>query len=172
MQELVETDAENALYQRDLGLAHYRLGNLALRRGDHRAADEQFGLSLEVRQSLADKDPANDRRQMELMLALAHCKQHVRAAEMAAAFRQKPEVDNELLLDVARAYAQCAAAAGEDSQAETYLQQAYAAVAAAVDEGYKDAVYLEAEVDFDPLRTHEGFQALVARLREKLVKPE
>ncbi len=172
VQGLVEVDKEIADYQRDLGLAHYRLGNLALRRGETEQAAEQFARSLEVREALVARDATNDRRQMELMLALAHCKQHVRAAEMAATYRQKPEADNELLLDVARAYAQCAAAVSEPAEAAGYCEQAVEAITAALANGYKDAVYLEMEPDYEPLRSHPKFKELLAQLRDALAKRE
>jgi tetratricopeptide (TPR) repeat protein len=168
VQELALTDPHNAQYQRDLGLAHYRLGNLAVRRGDTSASDEHFSKALEIRQALAEKDTANDRRQIELMLSLAHCKYHEGAARLAAHYRHQADSDNELLLEIARTYAQCAAASEDAAQGQRYRQQAIEAITAAVDRGYKDAVYLESEVDFDPLQSDESFQALIARVRQAL----
>lgn len=163
MQELVAADKDNALFQRDLGLVWYRLGNLALRQNDAAKAAENFGKSREVREALAAKDEKNERRQMELMLVLAHCSEHTRAAEMAAKFRASSNPDNELLLDVARTFAQCAAAS-DQQVADDFAAKALEAIDAAINQGYKDHVYIEREPDFEPLRDRPEMQALLDRI--------
>jgi tetratricopeptide (TPR) repeat protein len=171
MRELTKADLNNVQYRRDLGLAHYRLGHLALHRGEKVAADEHFAQALEVRQLLADNDPANDRRQLELMLALAHCKQTDRAAALAAKYRQRPKADNELLLDVARCYAVCATHSEEPARASHFANEALEALTEAVANGYKNRSFLKNGTDLNSVRDLPGFRELLERLPPTKVTP-
>jgi hypothetical protein len=99
---------------------------------------------------------------MELMLALAHCGKHMQAAAIAEKYRQSKSPDNELLIDLARCFAPCTAAAADDVVLrKAYSESAIAALSAAIAQGYRDAVYLECEPDFDPMRNHAEFQDLL-----------
>jgi serine/threonine-protein kinase len=169
--ELLTADPRNKDYQFDLGHAHYRLGLLALRAKDTAAARTQFESSLAVREKMAAQDVGNDRRQMELMLALAHCGKHAQAAAIAAKLLNGVP-DGELLVDAARCYAQCAAAASVDEALrQKYFKDAFQAVEKAIKMGYRDAVYLVTEVDLDPLRTESGFGKLVEEVRRSAKSP-
>ena len=171
LQDVAAADKENTTYLRDLGLAWYRMGSFALREGEPQLAAEHYARALVVRHALAEKDPTNDRRQMELMLALAHCGQPQQAAELAEKYRQSQAADNELLLDVARTYAQCAAAVMDmPEETDRYAGLALDAIRAAIEQGYKDSVYLDREVDFDPLRTRPEFKSLLERLQTEPVE--
>jgi serine/threonine protein kinase len=164
LQELVDLDPNEAPYLRDLGLAHYRLGNYELRVKDAAAAAEHFQASLKIREDLVARDQSNDRRQMELMLALAHCGEHARAAAIAEKYHQGESPDNELLIDVSRCYAQCsAAAAGDGDLQKRYAEAAVVALRAAVAQDYRDAIYLESEPDLDPLRDRDDFKAILVQ---------
>src|SRR5262249_6625104 len=142
-----------------------RLGLLALRSKDAATAKAQFESCLGVREKLARQDKVNDRRQMEYMLALAHCGKHTEAATVAQRV-QAGKPDGELLIDVARCYAWCAEAVPEDAKLRSrYRGQAIQALQKAVYLGYRDKVYLTSEPDLDPLRNDPAF----AQLMEKLV---
>src|SRR5262249_26040358 len=118
-----------------------------------------------VREKLAAQDKTNDRRQMEHMLALAHCGRHNEAAAIAARLlRLAP--DAELLIDLARRYAQCAAGAtGDESLRSRYTNEAIEALRKAVKLGYRDEVYLATEVDLDPVRSHAAAVRVLEALR-------
>jgi hypothetical protein len=168
--DLVKAAPDNVDYERYLGLAHYRMATLARRTGDDATAERSNQACLDIRQKLAAKDPNNVRRQMELLLILPRCGQHAGAAERAARLEGGPNVDRELLVEVAQCYAQCAAAAelkAEDSRLrQEYLDRAVAAIRQALAKGFKDAVMLETEPDLDPLRSHPGFQAVLVQLKQ------
>ena len=133
--------------------------------------EAQFESCLAVREKLAKQDPGNDRRQMELMLVLAHCGKHTEAAAIATKLLGGV-TDGELLIDVARCYAQCAAAVkGDESLRERYFKEAMQAIERACKQGYRDVVYLGTEVDFDPLRTQEGFRQILESIRRNAGSP-
>src|SRR5262249_13345458 len=83
MRELVAARPKKVDYQWDLANVHYRLGLLTLRARDADGARVQFESCRAVREKLAAQDKENDRRQMELMLVLAHCGEHAPAAAIA-----------------------------------------------------------------------------------------
>jgi hypothetical protein len=104
---------------------------------------------------------------MELMLAQAHCGDHMRAAVIAEKFVERESPDNEVLIDVARCFAQCSAAAGEaDELQAVYAKKAIDALDNAIAHGYRDAVYLECEPDLDPLRKHDDFNTAVEKAKQ------
>jgi len=89
-----------------------------------------------VREKLAAQDPKNERRQMELMLAKAHVGEHAKAAAIAVNLEETVCADSEFLVDVARTYAQCAAAAtGETALQAHYKAEAIRALREAVERG-------------------------------------
>ena len=86
-------------------------------------------MSIEIKQvhklsqQLVDEDPHNDKRSMELMTSLAHVGQIDKAAGIADRFNAGPRLDNELRLEIARCYAQCARGA-QDGQARNGVEYA------------------------------------------------
>jgi serine/threonine-protein kinase len=170
-QELVTADPRKFDYQWDLGLAHYRLGLLALRAKDEEGARAQFESCRAVREKLAAQDKGNDRRQMELMLALAHCGKHTEAAAIAARLLGGV-TDAELLIDVARCYAQCATGSlGDEGLRPRYTKEAIRAVELAAKQGYRDVAHLTTEVDLDPLRAEAGFVRVLEAIRRSAGNP-
>jgi tetratricopeptide (TPR) repeat protein/tRNA A-37 threonylcarbamoyl transferase component Bud32 len=163
---LVEADGRNATWKRNLAISLYRLGSLADREKNEKAALESFEASRKLSQQLVDEDPHNDKRSMELMTSLAHVGQIDKAAGIADRFSAGPKLDNELRLEIARCYAQCARGAldGEAALKAGLQLKAIEVLRAAVANGFRDRVYLDTEPDLDPLRNREDFQALVAKL--------
>jgi hypothetical protein len=100
---------------------------------------------------------------MELMLVLAHCGEHEAAAELAEQYAQHDSADNELLLDVARCFAQCSVAATNVELQDRYAAKAIDALTRAFDQEYRDIVYIRSEPDLDPLRGKAGFESLKKR---------
>ena len=107
-ESLVKADDKNALFKRDLAIVLYRLGNLADREKDEKAAIEAFETAREIEEKLVSEDPVNEKRLLELMKSLAHVGQVDRAAGIADRMIAGPHADNELRIDIARTYAQCA----------------------------------------------------------------
>lgn len=165
--ELARQDRKKFDYQWDLGFAHYRLGQHALRTKDETGAKAHFRNCLKIREELASKDNINERRQMELMLVVAHCGDHVGAAEIATRLEKSVKHDAEFMIDLGRTYAQCAAASSTPDFKTRYTSEALRALRAAVKLGYRDEVYLKTEVDLDPLRADPDF----ARLLEEVHRP-
>jgi hypothetical protein len=137
---------------------------------DPRGAAQHFKECLKIRETLSSKDPANYRKQMDLMLVLPHCGQHQRAAQLAEKLRVGKQKDRELLLTIARCYAQCAAAlAGDPTRQQQNEEKALAAMRDAVGQGYKDLISLETDPDLDPVRERPEFQKLLADIKSKQV---
>jgi tetratricopeptide (TPR) repeat protein len=165
---LVEGDRHNVVWKRNLAIALYRLGSLADREKNEKTAAECFEASRKLSQQLADADPHNDKRSMELMKSLAHAGQIDKAAGIADRFNAGPRLDNELRLEIAGCYAQCARST-PDGQAVLkagFLLKAVETLRAAVANGFRDRVLLDTEPDFDPLRTRDDFHALVAKISQ------
>src|SRR5262245_57300361 len=108
---------------------------------------------------------------MELMLALAHCGKHAEATAIATKLLGGV-TDAELLIDVARCYAQCATGSvGDEGLQQRYTKEAIQATEKAVKQGYRDVVYLSTEADLDPLRAQEGFGRVLEALRRSAGNP-
>jgi serine/threonine-protein kinase len=167
MKGLADADPKNALYQRYLGLANYRMATLAGRRKDAATAERCNLACLEIRQRLADADRNNERRQMELMLVLPRCGKGAQAAAFADKVLASPTVDSEALAEIAQCLAQCAVSASDPPPlGASCADRAIEALNQAVAKGFKDVVILETEPDLDTLRQHAGFQALLAKLKQ------
>jgi tetratricopeptide (TPR) repeat protein len=165
-ESLVKADDKNALFKRDLAIVLYRLGNLADREKNEKAAIEAFETAREIEDKLVSEDPVNEKRLLELMKSLAHVGQVDRAAGIADRMIAGPNTDNELRIDIARTYAQCArhTPAAQGAKARTFQVKAVEAIRSAVREGFRDRVYLEDEPDLDPIRNRDDFQKLVAEV--------
>ncbi len=133
-QAIVAKEPRGAVYQRDLSMALYRLGNLAFLEKNREAAVRDFAATLKIREGLVQLSENNDRRQSELMLALAHAGETRRALEIAERFSAGPNVDRELRTDLARCYAQIASAtpADQPEQVQTALVKSVEAVRTAI----------------------------------------
>jgi hypothetical protein len=101
---------------------------------------------------------------MELMLAHARCCDAARAAEIAARLEETVRPDAELLVLLGRAYALCAAAAGDAVDQDCYKARALRVLRAALDLGYRDADALRNSPDLAALRSTPGLAELLARL--------
>jgi serine/threonine-protein kinase len=163
---LAEADPKKFDYKWDLASVQYRLGQLALRTKNTAAASNYFQNCLKTRRQFVDKDKINERRKMELMLALAHCGEHASAVGIATDLEKTIKPDAEFLIDLARTYAQCAETAGGDTKLKSqYTAEAMRALRSAVAHGYRDQVYLKLEVDLDPIRTEPEFDGVLEAVR-------
>ncbi len=165
--ELVDREPRNVVLGRDLGLILYRLGNLADVEKKADEARRMYEASLKIREDLAKISDGNDRRQTELMLALAHAGQTARALELADRFSAGPNVDREQRIYLASCYAQVARATPPEKaeQVRTASVKAVDAVRTAVREGFRDRVYLETEPDLEPIRNRDDFRQVLGEIR-------
>jgi tetratricopeptide (TPR) repeat protein len=162
--ELAQADPDNADLQRELGVALYRAGVLAQLRGESNY-DALFKECLTIREKLAAGN-MNERRQSDLMLALAQTGDHVRAAALAETFRERANRDPEVLVETARCYARCVAVTSDNPALNLqYEQRAIRAVIEEIASGYQDWVAMETEPDLAPIRNGTEFQSAVARLK-------
>jgi tetratricopeptide (TPR) repeat protein len=162
--ERIATDKEglNVDYQLELASALNRAAVAAERSGEGPTAEAMFREILAIRRKVLAKDPANDRRQMELMTALARCGEHAEAVQMAEKLSAGKK-DPELLFEIGRAYSQCATAKGADAATrDRYKRQAMSVIEEAVKLGYKDRVALQTEPDLEPVRDLAGYKDILA----------
>jgi tetratricopeptide (TPR) repeat protein len=149
--------------QQALALAHARLG-VGSARGDKPAeAEKHFREALKLETALLNVEPANVSRQAARVLALARAGKTAEAAAEAAQVQARVAKSPELLLQVARCYATCAAA-DAPNRAE-HVKRALAALQAATEKDYKDPAWLETDPDLQPLRGEAAFKAVVAKVK-------
>jgi serine/threonine-protein kinase len=149
--------------QQALALALARLGACSAGRNKPAEAEKHFGEALKLETALLNVEPANVSRQAARVLALAHAGKTAEAAAEAAKVQARVGKSPELLLQVARCYATCAAA-DAPNRAE-HVKRALAALRAATEKDYKDPVWLETDPDLAPVRGEPGFKAVVARVK-------
>jgi eukaryotic-like serine/threonine-protein kinase len=166
MAELAVLDPKNAMYRRYLALANYRCGTLARRQGDKSAADRWNLECLRIREELASADAKSERRQMELLLIRARTGGHREMADGAAKILAKPDVDREVLVELAQCYSQATASVPDDpALRRRYLDQSLDLLRRARTLGYKDLVVLETDPDLDAVRGEPGFRALLTETK-------
>ena len=68
-QQLSAQDPQNTQFQRDLSIAHERLGDIYLRLGDTTAALQAYQASLAIAQQLSAQDPQNTQFQRDLVVS-------------------------------------------------------------------------------------------------------
>jgi serine/threonine-protein kinase len=163
MAKLAGADAKNALYRRYLALADYRCGTLARKRGDAPAADRWNAECLKLREALAADDPKSERRAIELLLAQSRTGGRDAAIAAAAKIEAKPNVDREVLVELAQCFSQMAAGLADDAKLRAeYLDHARALIGRALAQGYRDAVVLETDPDLDAVRAAPGFRDVLS----------
>ncbi len=167
--KLVEADKTDVRYARDLGLADRRLGLVYghLAKPDPAKARAAFQSCYETWRRLHNADPANARRRLDLMGVLPRVGRIDEALAMADAIRAVKDPDAEQLVEAAECLAQCAAAVDDTKRSEVYRTQALTLLDRAAAKGYRDVVYLERDLDFEPLRPLPAFRALCDALRNR-----
>ena len=166
--ELLAIDSDLIEHQFGVAVDLYRQGVLETLAGDSATARTRFDECLAMREKIAARDPRNESRQRELMLAVARSGDHRRAAMLAERIRTGQD-DPERLIDLARCYAQCSAAAATDAPASTeaYAERAEATLRDACAAGYRDGVTLLTDPEFNPIRERPGFAALIGAFAAK-----
>jgi tetratricopeptide (TPR) repeat protein len=160
LDDLFADDPAGVSFRRTVSVALYRLSQWReeLKLGDARTPLQQC---LEIRQSLAEAEPNNDRRQLDLMLVLARHGDVEKAIAIADKYLALPNRDNEMLVEIARAFAQMSKVTSKESTREESLTKAVSTLKTATLSGFKDHVLLQGELDLKPLRDLSEFQSLI-----------
>ncbi|MBI3465609.1 MAG: protein kinase [Planctomycetes bacterium] len=162
--------------QWDQSQAHYRLGTARSLLGESGRADEHFRECLKLREPLAKEDPGDAHKQIGLMLALARCGEHKRAAETADSLGKSALEDPAILFYVACGYALCIPAVTGDKPVENLKDEQrkdlylYAASAVrflrqAVTLGFHDVVAIETDPDLEYVRKEPGYTQVIQKLK-------
>jgi serine/threonine-protein kinase len=177
LNKLHDPKASNPELLWHLSNSDYQLGTLHLALGERTPAAAAFRAALEARTTLAAADPTNMQRQVELMLARAHCGELEKAAEMAQKLSAAAPKHPNVLMAAACAYATCAAAMGQaskpalspDQQArqKQYADAALARLDQAIKAGYRDVHALEHNLDLEPLRSLPGYKTLLTQVAKQ-----
>ena len=148
---ILRSGAEGVAFRRTVSVALYRLSQWRkeLNQGD---ADEPLQQCLEIRLALAEAEPLNDRRQLDLMLALARSGEVTEARAIADKYLSRPNADTEMLMEIARAYAQCSLFASTEPERTSLLKSGFDAMKTAMQAGFSDSVFLHNELDLAPVR--------------------
>jgi tetratricopeptide (TPR) repeat protein/tRNA A-37 threonylcarbamoyl transferase component Bud32 len=149
--------------QQALALALARLGVSSAGRSKPAEAEKHFAEALKLETALLNVEPANVSRQAARVLALARAGKTAEAAAEASKVQPRVAKSPELLLQVARCYATCAAA--DAPNRADHVKRALAALQAATEKDYKDPVWLETDPELEPIRGEPGFKAVVARVK-------
>jgi hypothetical protein len=173
-QQLADADGAVVAFRRALGLSLYLLAQIAERQGDDKTAAELFGKTRDLRARLAESDPANDRRQIELMTVLPHVGDVAGAIAIADRMAALPKLDNELRIDLARCFTQCARAttAVQAEASARYRARAMQTLRDAVQAGFVDRVALATDPDLAPLTGEPEFVTLLEGLRKSPPRQE
>jgi serine/threonine-protein kinase len=165
MQDLVKHDP-NAVYPLPLlALTYERLAGLALRRGDRAEADKQYRTALALHDELMQIEPNNLAWRASHVLALARCGKHEEAAVSAEKLWKRAPRSTELLLQVARCFAVCAAL--DTPRKKMYTWKALDALREAVKEKYRDATALVTDPELGLLRQEAAYQSLLAAVKRR-----
>jgi serine/threonine-protein kinase len=168
--ELVEIDPKNVDYRRDLGTAYYQLATTYLKLKDSAAADKNYRECLKIRQALADADPQNSRRQMELIGVLPHCGEHEKAAIAAEKLRKSQPKDPEILIAIGCSYACCSAVPSAGHLKQSYVDKSVEALNQSIALGFKVLSFFEEDPDLDPIRNEPGFLKILEKLKAPKAK--
>lgn len=147
-----------------LSFSHYRLGCLWDELSNPVEALEQFQRCRQLREEFGGQAKDSQKRQSQLMLALARCGDIEEAKKVADSLRATAKADAELLLEQARAMAQCSRASQTEDERKSLLDAAIGALQSAVDGGYSDPFKIKNEPDLKPLREDPRFSALIAKI--------
>jgi serine/threonine protein kinase/tetratricopeptide (TPR) repeat protein len=163
-QQVVDADPQMVDALRYLAQSHFLLAHVAERRGDAGLAAKHFTAAGTLREQVAKTDPSSERYQAERMVVLPHTGDVPAAAAIADRLAGKVGIDNELRIDLARCYAQCARAVPAAAAASNFRERAVQMLRAAVDSGYADRVSLATDPDLAAMQQDPGFTALLRDL--------
>lgn len=139
---------------RTAAVAHYRLCQWRRELGLPEA-DSPGIKALTLRRAKFDRDPRNDRFRIEKMLSEAQSGDVAAAKEIAESYWSAEKLDNELLIELARSYAQMSSRAESDADKTAYRERAIESLKRASAQGYRDKSFVKNELDLKLLRDVE-----------------
>lgn len=139
---------------RTAAVAHYRLCQWRRELGLPEA-DAPGIKALTLRRAKFSMDPQNDRFRIEKMLSEAQAGDLAAAKEIADNYALAAKVDNELLIELARSYAQMSLRAEMEADKTAYRERAIEALKRASTQGYRDREFVKNELDMKLLRELE-----------------
>lgn len=123
--------------------------------------------AVAIAREMVKADPNGQTKHVALALSLAPTGAHLEASQIADKLLSSvSKPDAELLIDMARVYSQCSAAAGlKESEASAYKDRSLECLTKAAEQGYRDPFYLTFHPDFVPLQSAQPFLDLVKKLQ-------
>jgi eukaryotic-like serine/threonine-protein kinase len=179
MNRWLEAEPANAEALQRLATTLYYEATCALKSGDRAGAAAGYRRCLEIREKLAT-DPTAKMPRIAMMVALARCGQHARAAAIARDLVARPPENEMVYFEAACGFA-LSAGALRDQGRPTILTAGGPPLAAAIDalirddtnraidclrkakaRGYSDVIGLETDPDLEPIQDDPAFRALIA----------
>jgi tetratricopeptide (TPR) repeat protein len=184
-EQVMWSEPDSPHYRGRVCQSHYCIGCGALKAGDKALAAHHFREALKLRErnyrEFKEKKILDVAARSTLMLTLARCGEHRRAAELAAELR--PLADARVLAEeIGPAYGICMAAVQGDKAPDRltpeertlrdrYRDLALAAIKEGTAKGYNVVLYLEGDPDMEPLLALPEFRAWLAGFKKGL-KPK
>jgi tetratricopeptide (TPR) repeat protein len=163
--KILAANDTNPTYQSIEANDLFRLGTALLLQNRQSDAGHSFEQALQIQLELAKADRDSVGRPA-IVMALAKCGSHEKAASIAGKIRQKAGTDSEQHYQLACGFAVCATAVGLGHQRyDQYVRDALDCLGRAIDEDYKDYVAVETELDLRELHGQPAFRDLIARIR-------
>jgi tetratricopeptide (TPR) repeat protein len=178
MNRWVKAEPTNAEALQRLATTFYYEATCALKSGDRAGATAGYRHCLEIREKLAT-DPKVRMPRIALMVALARCSEHARAAAIARDLVAQPSPNEMVYFEAACGFALSAGAvrdqrwstipaggvlplalAGE-ALIRHFTDRAIDCLRKAKARGYADVVGLETDPDLEPIRDEPAFRALI-----------
>jgi tetratricopeptide (TPR) repeat protein len=151
-----------------LAQMHERLGiscRLRNQTGDAARHEQQ---ALGLRADLVQLDRENVTRQVAYTVALARSGKFADADRQAVKLQPQVKHSSELLLQLARAWAQCANQ--NEKNRSQYSAKALAALREAIRDDFQDFVVLQTDFDLKVLSEDADFQNILAQVKARTVK--
>ncbi|MEN9667888.1 MAG: Serine/threonine-protein kinase PknB [Planctomycetota bacterium] len=163
--DVLALDGNDVDQARSVAYDLHRLGTVESMAGDEEESARRFDEARRMREEIVAIDPKNSERQIELMLTRSRCGDVEGALSIAASIRDSVQASTtDLLLALARCYAQCAVKLRptDPAAADTQANDAVEAVRDAVAAGYRDRVTLTIDPDLLPLQSLPAYREIVA----------
>ncbi len=161
MDAVLTARPDDPQWQPLLALQYERLGGDALQHGRRDEAARQFAKALKIREDLMLLEPNNRIWQAAYIVALARAGKRSEALQQAHALESKVHGSAELLLQLARCHAICAAVATTPAEKEKQAKAALSLLKAAADMGYRDVTVWQTDPDLIAVRKLPAFTALL-----------
>jgi serine/threonine protein kinase len=186
-EQVMWSEPDSPHYRGRVCQSHYCVGCSALKVGDKKLALHHFQEALQIREAMYRDHKARNILDIPdrstLMLTLARCGEHRRAAELAEEVRELirpiPDAPRVLAEEIGSCYGLCMAVVeagrpldqltvAERKLRDRYHDLALAAVEEGAARGYNVLLFLEGDPDLDPLRALPEFQQWLAEFKKKL----